>query len=139
MKILKILVITFSMIIGIPLLLILAFVVPYRIHHYYQVRMVVPIEWVGVTEENYGKRISAEFLEMAHSYSHEPVKKDFKIGKTKNLILPHSLYLFDSESVKPECIQLTLDNPEFVFDIEYDKYPLDYSQCKITFTVSEKK
>lgn len=138
MRALRILLITFFMIIGIPLLLILAVVVPYRIHHYYQVRMVVPIEWVGVTEENYGKKISAEFLEMAHSYSHYPVRKKFRIGKTKNLILPHSLFLFDPESVKPESIQLELDNPEFVFEINYDEYPRDYSQCKITFTVSGK-
>lgn len=98
--------------------------------------MVVPIEWVGVTEENYGKKISAEFLEMLHSYSHYPVKRNFVIGKTKNLILPHNLFLFDPESVRPENIQLELDNPEFVFEINYDEYPRDYSQCKITFTVS---
>lgn len=124
MRALKILLIKFFMIIGIPLLLILAFV--------------VPIEWVGVTEENYGKKISAEFLEMLHSYSHYPVKRNFVIGKTKNLILPHSLFLFDPESVRPENIHLELDNPEFVFEINYDEYPRDYSQCKITFTVSEK-
>lgn len=138
MKKVRILLTTIFIIIGFPLLLILAIVVPYNIHHYYQVRMIVPIEWVGVTEENYGKNISAEFLEMEHSYAHYSIKRKFKIGKTKNLILPHSLFIFDPDSVKPENIQLKLDNPEFVFEINHDEYPLDYSHCKITFMVSEK-
>ena len=100
--------------------------------------MIVPIEWVGVTEENYGKNISAEFLKIEHSYTYYSIKRKFKIGKTKNLILPHSRFIFDPDSVKPENIQLKLDNPEFVFEINHDVYPLDYSQCKITFMVSEK-
>lgn len=123
MRALKILLIKFFMIIGIPLLLILAFVVPYRIHHYYEVSMVVPIEWVGVTEENYGKKISVEFLEMLHSYSHYPVKRNFVIGKTKNLVLPHSLFLFDPESVRPESIQLTLIKKRYKY------YQNRYKKC----------
>ena len=85
--------------------------------------MVVPIEWVGVTEENYGKKISVEFLEMLHSYSHYPVKRNFMIGKTKNLVLSHSLFLSDPESVRPESIQLTLIKERYKY------YQNRYKKC----------
>ncbi len=118
--------------IGIPLLMILSIIISFSISEYYRCRMVLPIEWVGVTEENYGKKIDVEFTDMRNS-SFYTVEKSFRIGKTEKLILPSSMFLFDPNSVKPSSVKLTLDNPEFIFPD--GEFPTDYSNHKIIFTV----
>ena len=107
--------------------------------HYYSVRMVLPIEWEIDDEELYGKKITASFIEMKHSYYQPGKPRSFIIGKTKTLVLPHSLFIFDERSVKPDYIKLTLDNPEFLDLGKWDekKQKWDYSQGKIVFHVSK--
>lgn len=107
--------------------------------HYYSVRMVLPIEWKIDDEELYGKKISANFIEMEQSYYHPEKKRTFIIGKTKRLVLPHSLFIFDERSVKPDDIKLALDNPEVLNLGKWDeaKQKWDYSEGKIIFYVSK--
>ena len=102
----------------IPFLLILGIVVPIEINNYYSSRIIVPIEWAGESDKLCGTKIKADFIDMRSSSRQYPVTKKFVIGKTEKLVLPHSLFLFDGESVRPENINLKLSDGEFI-DVQH--------------------
>jgi len=128
------------LIVTVPVLCIAAVVVPFVVSHYYETRMVRNIEWDIQSENLRGKKITAEFIDMETS-SFDPVKRTFRIGETEKLILSHTLFIFDPDSVHPENIMLELDDPEMLeykhWDDENNK--IIFTGKPVRFTVSEKK
>ena len=110
----KIILVLIALPLALCLALLLFVVAPIGIAHYCEARMVVPIEWAGDVDSLRGTKITADFIEMRSSsrmYSHT---RKFVIGKTEKFALPHSLHMFDGDSVKPQYIRLTLSDGEFL-------------------------
>lgn len=127
--------------IAIPLALCIALllfvVAPIGIAHYYEARLVVPIEWAGDVDSLRGTKITADFLEMRWSKGTDFVMRKFVVGKTEQFTLPDTLYIFDSGSVKPQNIRLTLSDGEFVTILKWNEetQKWEYTGNKVVFYV----
>ena len=137
----KIVLILIAIPLALSLALLLLVVAPIGIAHYYEARLVVPIEWAGDVDFLRGTKITANFLEMRRSKGTDSVTRKFVVGKTEQFTLPDTLYIFDSGSVKPENIRLSLSDGEFVtirtWNEETQKW--EYTGNKVVFYVEAAK